>query len=158
MAGRCLEAYGWLDHGRRTRASDERSQLAHSTRVAGGMDLCVQPDRAQLWILREPLLNERLVGVQLARPLGPRGVAYICYINVTVGLAGGDPSLDRAASDLESPGQNGNRYSLFQIVFQQHASLRVNHNWLRRYEWSLKGNPQCLTKRPPNRPFGGPSV
>src|SRR6185312_11455986 len=141
MAWRCLEAHCRLNSGRRPCTSNECSQLAHSTRVTGGMDFGVEPHRAQLWILRESLLDERLVGVQLARPIGPRGVAYIRYVDVAVGLAGRDPSLDRAAPDLESPGQDGDRYFLFQIMFQQHTSLRVSHNWLRRCEGSLKREP-----------------
>jgi len=65
--------------------------------------------------------------------------------------------LHRALSS-ESPGQHRNRYSLFQIVFQQHTSLRVNHNWLRRCEGSLKSEPAVPDQRSANDRFAESSV
>ena len=123
-----LEAHQRIGDWSWSRASDECAQLAHTARVAGRLCFGEKPDRGQLGVLCEPRLNERLVGIQLALLLGSGRVSDVRDIDVTVGLSICDPSLDRAAADLESPGQHGHRYSLFQVVFQKHTSLRVDHN------------------------------
>ena len=126
VAGRRLEADDRLRRRPRADARHVRFELAIAAGVARGTTLLEQPDGRQLRVGHQPLLNQRLVAIQLrgtrGGAAGVRGAAQL-----TIELARPDPVIDRSATDAQLPRDGGLREPRLQIVFEQHEGIPSVH-------------------------------
>src|SRR6266700_919234 len=126
VAGRGLEANDRLRHRPRADARYVRFELAIAAGVARRTTLLEQPDGRQLRVGRQPLLNQRLVALQLRGTRG--GAAGVrCAAQLTIELARPDPVIDRPATDAQLPRDGGLREPRLQVVFEQHEGIPSVH-------------------------------
>ena len=113
MARRRLEADERLGLGARADLADEVPELREPAGVARGLHLVEEPDRGEFGIGGEPLLDERLVGIEF-RPA--RGVADRGRVEVAIEFALGEPAIEGAATQAHARRDGGLREALLEVV------------------------------------------
>src|SRR2546426_1880713 len=126
LAGRGLKPDDRLGLGPRAEAGQVGLELAVAAGVARGPALFEQPDRRQLGVGRQPLLNQRLVAIQLRRSRR-RSARSRCPAQLTIELARPDPVVDRPSTDAQLSGNGRLREPRLQVVSEQHESIPSVH-------------------------------
>src|SRR6185503_19860904 len=117
-AGRRLEP----DHGLRRRCRSDLAVELFQLRVTAGKarsaDLRQLPYSGQLRIRGESSLNDGFVGVELRRHRPPGPVTHRRRLEISLEIAGSNPSVNRVPADPELTSERALARALLQVVPQ----------------------------------------
>jgi len=128
---RRFEAHHLLDGRGRPQPLHQHLELTQTTRVPGRPDFSEEADRREVRVVREALLEQGAIGIELTRPGRAGMVADGLRIDVALQVPGADPAVNRRAIEAEPLGDGGLAEPSLEIVAQQHMALRSVHARLR---------------------------
>src|SRR5271157_4991841 len=129
VARRCLETNHRFSLCR-TNMAHVFAQLRIATLIAGCANLLVNPHGAQQWVLLQPRLDDRAIGINLPCHRGTFPVMRRLFIQIPVQLTCFDPVIDCPAADSQRPGQGTLGPSLLNVFSQNHTPLPSVHRHL----------------------------